>query len=127
MLFKEFYSDMMLPIHDKSNTLTFYVNWFQITHQDAEQYGFKLKNKDGTGAPIEAAYEVSKDSMQLHTCSLFTTLWAPVEIWWICIHTSLLERERDSLFIDIGLFTKSNLTEVEYYTKHVHFTNVKHI
>ena len=50
----------------KSNTLTFYVNWFQITHQDAEQYGFKLKNKDGTGAPIEAAYEVSKDSMQLH-------------------------------------------------------------
>ena len=26
-----------------------------------------------------------------------------------------------------GLFTKSNLTEVEYNTKHAHFTNVKHI
>ena len=26
-----------------------------------------------------------------------------------------------------GIFTKSNLTEVEYDAKHVHFTNVKHI
>ena len=25
-----------------------------------------------------------------------------------------------------GLFTKSNLTEVEHNTKHAHFTNVKH-
>ena len=26
-----------------------------------------------------------------------------------------------------GLFTKSNLTQVEYNTKHAHFKNVKHI